>query len=233
MLSMPFISVVKSLVIIFLLGSSNRSPHESISYKESLRSLPQRECRIIKVLDGDSFLCRDRIEIRLAGLDAPEKDMPGSREARQWLTKTLANRIIKIYTVDRDRYLRFIAFVFIKPLKEPTPSLQDSVNYQMIERGLAWVYYHHSIKPFFAKLHHAQKKAMDKRSGLWRYKDLFQNPVTGNRHSMRFHERECPSVRRMHPENRSFTTAWGAFYLGMAPARDCHPLKMDIKQKQN
>ncbi|MBI2465595.1 hypothetical protein HYV64_05630 [Candidatus Shapirobacteria bacterium] len=43
--------------------------------------------RVIRVSDGDTFVLGNRQEVRLLGIDAPERDMCGASEAKEELEK--------------------------------------------------------------------------------------------------------------------------------------------------
>jgi hypothetical protein len=63
-----------------------------------------------RIVDGDTFYLEgnDR-RLRLWGVDAPEKDMPGAAEATEALTNLLAGRTLSCEEMDRDRYARIVA----------------------------------------------------------------------------------------------------------------------------
>ena len=59
------------------------------------------------VQDGDSIIRGDGVRVRLYGIDAPEKDQPYGREARNVL-KQYMPLVAKMKEYDEDRYGRLI-----------------------------------------------------------------------------------------------------------------------------
>ena len=112
------------------------------------------------VKDGDSFvgLYDGRlIEVRLFGIDAPERGQPFSNVSKQAASKLLDGKIITLLVRDTDRYQRLVAEVFLD-------GQQPSVNQQLVEEGVAWVYTRYSQDP---ELMAAQENARTEQRGLW------------------------------------------------------------------
>lgn len=113
------------------------------------------------VFDGDSFIARnslgDEVEIRLFGIDAPEKHQPWSRRSREALRKLLGGNALIVDTVTVDSYGRTVAVV----------SLPDGtdVNRAMIGAGHAWVYRRYTDDPALIEL---EDEARSAQRGLWR-----------------------------------------------------------------
>lgn len=86
------------------------------------------------VFDGDTVRLRGGQEsrLRLWGVDAPEKDETGFYEAKIALERIALNRKITFIEIDRDRYGRTVARVFLSDGRE--------VNQMMIESGTAKEY---------------------------------------------------------------------------------------------
>ncbi len=112
------------------------------------------------VKDGDSFTAfyaGRKIEVRLFGIDSPEKDQPYAKESRLAAVKLLGNSKVYLVVKDRDRYQRVVAEVFLK-------NQGVSVNLQLVEQGAAWVYRKYSDAPWFIS---AEERARKSRVGLW------------------------------------------------------------------
>lgn len=125
------------------------------------QSDPVFEARTAIVYDGDSFLVkrgRNELEVRLYGVDAPEKNQPWSPEARKGLEKLIKGRMLRIETVERDRYDRLVARVY-------RASDDLYINAEMIGLGHAWVYRRYTDNKQLLK---REKTARRKKSGLWR-----------------------------------------------------------------
>lgn len=91
--------------------------------------------RIVRVLDGDTV---DVLEtgnkltrVRLAGIDAPEKNQPFGQRTRQELSSMVAQRPVTVTGEETDRYGRLLGTVWIG---------RTDVNAEQIRKGLAWAY---------------------------------------------------------------------------------------------
>jgi endonuclease YncB( thermonuclease family) len=67
---------------------------------------------VTRVIDGDTFLTASRKRsIRLAGVDAPEKDTKRGAKATKQLRDMIQGERVKVYTKARDVYGRAVAEV--------------------------------------------------------------------------------------------------------------------------
>jgi endonuclease YncB( thermonuclease family) len=107
------------------------------------------EARVLAVLDGDSLRVRDvsglEHEVRIAGIDAPEKDQPYSRQARQNLATLALDEDARLDVQPRrDRHGRLIAKVWVRspdaPCSAPACPKTLDVGHAQIIAGLAWHY---------------------------------------------------------------------------------------------
>ena len=212
------VSVILIVGLFFCLGF-RESPAPQMT------SLPEKVCRVKWVYDGDSFECRDGTEVRLAAVDAPEHGMYGAEAAKQWLRRRIRGKVVVLRVVDRDRYRRFIAFVFVGVNVKEARRLEQTLNRALVESGRGWVYAHPSVQEYLPNLIESQRQAMAAGLGIWPAVARLKRHVVGNRRSLRFHEPTCSSVRKMSHRNRVVLTLWEAFRRGMAPARDCQPLR--------
>ncbi|MCW8796583.1 MAG: thermonuclease family protein, partial [Chlorobium sp.] len=74
---------------------------------------------VLRVADGDSFTLtkeREEVEIRLFGIDCPERKQPFYRKAERFTKKVLREGEIRFTAVDRDRYGRVVAWVYVDSL---------------------------------------------------------------------------------------------------------------------
>lgn len=126
---------------------------------------------VIVVIDGDTVLfkpdhygARSRLhpsgraflKVRLADIDAPEKDQPFGDTATRALTNLVLNQPVEINTVATDTYGRSIA------------TLQKGVlpvNVEMVRLGLAWTSTRYRRD---AELIDAQDEARRAQRGLWK-----------------------------------------------------------------
>nr|MCH9671000.1 thermonuclease family protein [Gammaproteobacteria bacterium] len=74
--------------------------------------------------------------IRLWGIDAPEKNEPGGSAASAAMVRLVKGLIVSYIEVDRDRYRRIVARVFLPDGRE--------LNRVMLEHGVAREYCRYS-----------------------------------------------------------------------------------------
>ncbi|MGQ4893503.1 MAG: thermonuclease family protein [Candidatus Njordarchaeia archaeon] len=117
-----------------------------------------------RVIDGDTIVvCRDNqsFKVRLAEIDCPEKKQSFGLKAKQFLSKLILNRKVKVKIKTKDRYGRIIGIVF---------SQNKNINYLLVQQGLAWHYKKYSKNKFLSQL---EEKARINKKGLWSQ----ENPV--------------------------------------------------------
>ena len=92
-------------------------------------------CKVINVADGDSITVLDdnytQHKIRLAGIDAPEKQQAFGNVSKQSLVEQVAGQSVAVEWVKVDKYQRKVGKVLLDG--------QD-INLEQINRGLAWHY---------------------------------------------------------------------------------------------
>lgn len=91
--------------------------------------------RVVAIADGDTLTILDaqnqQHKIRLAGIDAPEKNQPFGQVSRQHLAKQCFQQAASVVWNKRDRYQRIIGKVYCKG---------KEVGLDQIQAGLAWWY---------------------------------------------------------------------------------------------
>lgn len=122
---------------------------------------------VIVVLDGDTIMvlrecghapCAHRkpLRIRLADIDAPEKNQPGGMDARAALLSMVLKKDIQLRVRGTDKYGRLVAFLRKGRL---------DINQRMLRLGMAWEYsWRHRNRKYIA----LQDAARRKHLGLWR-----------------------------------------------------------------
>lgn len=116
-----------------------------------------QNCNLIRISDGDTIVCSMSIEriqggvteniqseerIRFCGIDAPEIAQPLGRESKQKLTDFLQGKEIIISPIERDRYGRLVAEVFVKISQQGEEEL--FINAEMVRSGMAYHYAQYS-----------------------------------------------------------------------------------------
>lgn len=117
---------------------------------------------VVAVADGDTitvFRGKERIKIRLYGIDAPEKAQWYGQNAKQFTSAQVLGKKVKVEEVDLDRYGRIVGIVSVGNL---------NLNLHLIEYGYAWVYDHYCKKPFCEEWKDVERKARSDKRGLWK-----------------------------------------------------------------
>ena len=117
--------------------------------------------RVEHVSDGDSFHARDhrgrKLEIRILGIDAPERHQPYAGEARAALIRMIRGKAVVLEVVEPDRHGRLVSRV--------TQNGVD-VGLAQVRSGLAWTYpWAQTMPPGYRD---AERVARRARRGLWR-----------------------------------------------------------------
>ncbi len=138
-------------ILIVLLLSINYSFFSSTKLENGRESVI-----VSRVIDGDTLKLKDGRTIRLLNINAPEKNMPSSKMAKEFLQK-FQNRSIQIEITDIDKYQRSLARLYDK----------DYLNIKLVEQGLSSKFL---VQPeelsLFAQ---AEENAIIKEKGIWRH----------------------------------------------------------------
>jgi micrococcal nuclease len=123
----------------------------------------QSGCVVGRIVDGDTFSCRDGRRVRLIGIDSPERRQGAVAEsARKALAGLLPlGTAVRLHRDVRptDRYGRELSYVWVGPV---------FVNEAMVRDGWAVLY---TVPPnvrYAERFRRAQEKARARRAGLWR-----------------------------------------------------------------
>jgi endonuclease YncB( thermonuclease family) len=114
--------------------------------------------KVIMVMDGDTLLVLHdgaKVKIRMANIDAPEKDQAFGMESRQSLLEMVQKKQVHINSQAVDQYGRVVGLVSVDG---------RNINEEQVRRGMAWEYSHfHSDRHYIA----LQSEAQQARRGLW------------------------------------------------------------------
>lgn len=120
---------------------------------------------VVRVLDGDTLELLtpnfERVRVRLAWIDAPEKGQAFGNKAREHLADLCAGVVAQARPTAQDRYGRTVAEV---------DCLGLNANEAMVGSGLAWVYraYAPARNPVYQPLYDLEAQARSNQTGLWR-----------------------------------------------------------------
>ena len=130
----------------------------------SARKIDGIHGRVKHAFDGDSFVMMSdgrKVNVRIFGIDAPEKGQPFSKKARSRSKELLeGTEVVVRVTTPSDVYGRVVGEVF----------LPDGRNYAhvIVGEGLAWQFRRYSKDAEVAAL---EREAKSAGRGLWHDKD--------------------------------------------------------------
>ncbi len=114
--------------------------------------------KVIMVLDGDTVMVLHdghKQKVRLANIDAPEKDQPFGQQSRDALQALVGRKQVQVESQAVDQFGRIVGLLTVDG---------RSVNEEQVKRGMAWEYSHfHSDKRYLA----LQGEAQQAQRGLW------------------------------------------------------------------
>jgi endonuclease YncB( thermonuclease family) len=116
--------------------------------------------KVTAVSDGDTLTIlvdgNKQIKIRLAAIDAPEKNQAFGNRAKQQLSDLCFSKNATLKVVSTDRYGRTVGDVYCAG---------TNANLEMVKSGLAWVF--RKYDKGFEYLYAAEEDARSAKLGLW------------------------------------------------------------------
>lgn len=114
--------------------------------------------KVIAVMDGDTVMVLHdghKVKVRMANIDAPEKDQTFGQQARDSLLEMVGKKQVQVDSQAVDQYGRVVGLITVDG---------RNVNREQVRRGMAWEYSHyHTDKTYIA----LQSEAQQSRRGLW------------------------------------------------------------------
>lgn len=200
------------------------------------------EATVVSISDGDTVMVRSvsrgERRVRLAAIDAPERDQASGAVSRRSLSDLLLGKSVRVEEKYTDRYGRVVAKIFVDG---------GDAGLQQLRRGMAWHYLHHAAEQTAADRQAyaaAEQDARRARRGLWsemkpvapwefrRLRQAAAAPraasttpaaaVVGNRRSRLYHLPGCPGYTETSAANRViFASVAEAEKEGYIKARNC------------
>ena len=144
--------------------SGKPSPQVSSAQKKNAEGY-----RLSHLADGDSFELVDhagrKLQVRLYGIDAPEKSQTFGDSSRLHLLKLMEGRTFRVQTLYKDSYKRHVALVY---RIENGKIDEISLNQRQVQRGMAWVYDQFCTSDFCSTWKVEEALARQQRLGLWK-----------------------------------------------------------------
>ncbi|MEQ1593270.1 MAG: thermonuclease family protein [Thiobacillaceae bacterium] len=136
-------------------------------YQQATGSDAKLNAQVIAVIDGDTLLLKPLessratprfYKLRLADIDAPEKDQLFGERAKRELESLVLYQQVRVATVATDRYGRRVGWVSVEGVHDV------DINAELVQRGAAWASTWHQRQP---RLLAAQQEAQRAGRGLW------------------------------------------------------------------
>lgn len=136
------------------------------------------EVQVVRILDGDTIEAIDsnklQHRLRLAGIDAPEKEQGFSDRSRSNLAALVHNKFVQMEWTKTDQYGRFVAKVIVQDrsgcAEASCEGTYTDVNLEQIRAGLAWHYKQYESEQTAKDRREyaaAEDEARKTRVGLW------------------------------------------------------------------
>ncbi|HSN73098.1 MAG TPA: thermonuclease family protein [Steroidobacteraceae bacterium] len=134
---------------------------------------------VVWVADGDSFELADeygeRFEVRIAGIDAPEKGQAFADRSKRNLMRLIRDQEVRVDWYKLDRFDRYVGKVWVRPPDGTCrgagcPKTLDVAMAQLTQ-GLAWYFDRFADEiPAEDRVRYAdaEHEARARRAGLWR-----------------------------------------------------------------
>lgn len=129
---------------------------------------------VVSVSDGDTITILDdtktQHKVRLAGIDAPEKDQPFGQNAKQHMSDLVYGKEVRLEGDKQDRYGRTVAKVWVTPASCLNCPKTLDAGMAMLTVGLAWHYKQYQKEQTAEdreRYSFAEIEAKAKRAGLW------------------------------------------------------------------
>lgn len=121
--------------------------------------------QVVGVSDGDTVTVLDvnkrPNKIRLAGIDAPEKEQAYGQKAKDSLSELVYGKTVDVEWTKLDRYNRIVGKITLNDV---------DINLEQIKRGMAWHYKQYQLgQTMQDRISYAESEltARDKKIGLW------------------------------------------------------------------
>lgn len=181
---------------------------------------PDSRFLVVKVIDGDTIELKGGDKLRLLSVDTPEKDQPYYERAKQFVRRVALNQVAEIKFVDtrRDKYGRLLGYLIIDTM---------NVNQHLLDSGYANIYLFKDNELNSEEtrlLLDAQKRAIEKKLGIWSLEKNAEEFYLRSPGSFRLHRPGCRSLDMEHIDRyQKFENRLEAFKLGLSPCRNCQP----------
>ncbi len=110
-----------------------------------------------EVIDGDTFVTEVSGRVRMANIEAPELELCGGGEAKNFLEVLILNKRVKLDFYRRDVYNRPLVYVYVK---------NQMLNKAMLEKGLVEYYGRGGDEIVRKELKDVYRQALEDKAGI-------------------------------------------------------------------
>ncbi len=134
--------LIAGLILASVLGWTGWKNLDKIKNYYQIKRIFPSQTTASQVLDGDTFIIKNGLSVRLLGLNAPERGKLNHDESTSYLTYLVSNKNLS-FEYDQyqdDKFGRILAYVWISCLPEILNYCRDGrtlVNEVMIKQGYA------------------------------------------------------------------------------------------------
>lgn len=134
--------LIAGLLLASVLGWTGWDKLEDIKNYYEIRSIFPTQTEATDVLDGDTFVIKNGMTVRLLGIDSPGRGKQNFENAKSYLAHLIIDKKLKFEydTYQDDKFGRILAYVWITCAQEIKIYCRGDkalVNEIMLKRGLA------------------------------------------------------------------------------------------------
>lgn len=134
--------LIAGLMLASILGWGAWKNLDKIKNYYQFRQIFPVETKAVSVIDGDTFVMKNGLTLRLLGIDAPNKGAVGYEESKSELSKLVTDKKLSIEydTYQDDKYGRVLGYVWILCDKDLAMLCHENkvlVNEVMVKKGFA------------------------------------------------------------------------------------------------
>jgi micrococcal nuclease len=189
--------------------------------------------KVVGVADGDTLTVLEGTtphEIRLYGIDTPEKSQDFGNRAKQFTSGMVFGKQVRVIQKDKDRYGRVVGMVYVG---------NTCVNQEIVRAGFAWVFDYYCKDSVCSQWKGLEQQARQSKIGLWAHPDpippwdyrkgdrggakvILGGKYHGNTSSHVFHQSSC---KHFNCKNCTevFDSREAAIKAGYRPCGGCRP----------
>ncbi|MHB1335252.1 MAG: thermonuclease family protein [Candidatus Humimicrobiaceae bacterium] len=134
-------------------GNGNKSGFENENFTDPAFT-------VTEVIDGDTIDLKNKMRLRLIGINTPEKDMYFYEEAKVFMEILVLGKQVKLEkdVTNNDMYGRYLRYVYLPDV---------FVNLEMVKSGFANAYTYPPDVKYTDRFIEAERTARENEAGLW------------------------------------------------------------------